>query len=98
MPSGYKELDDDADVDGERVEASGPTLVFGSVDEFVREYLSLEYRRVVGPSNRAPRRWPARWWQSPEAISRLEALKPGEPLPYEAPPAGMFPDVRGHPA
>ena len=81
MSSGYKELDDEADFDGELVEASGPTLVFGSVNEFVREHLSLKYRRVVGLSNRAPRRWSARWWQSPEAISRLEALKPGEPLP-----------------
>lgn len=141
MLDGYDDLDDDSDVGGaDAAEISEPdTLVYGSVDEFVRENLSVKYRRVVGPSNRAPRRWSAQWWRSPEAVSRLEALwrswehlrldgatgsstwwrdhldhhmpilmspdgpfadsvdqnKPGEPLPYEAPPEGMFPDVRG---
>lgn len=141
MSNGYDDLDDDLDAvsdDKPAEEAPAPTLVFGSVDEFVREQLSQTYRRVVGPSNRAARRWAAEWWRSPEAIARLEALwrswehlrldgatgsstwwrdhldhhmpilmsadgpfadsedqnKPGEPLPYAAPPAGMFPDVR----
>jgi hypothetical protein len=134
----YDDLDDDSDVQDEPSADEPSTLVFGSVDEFVREQLRVSYTRVVGPSNRASRRWSAEWWRSPEAISRLEALwrswehlrldgatgsstwwrdhldhhmpilmspdgpfadsqdqnKPGEPLPYAAPPAGMFPDVR----
>ncbi|MBG6059755.1 hypothetical protein RCH16_003197 [Cryobacterium sp. MP_M5] len=138
MSDGYDDLDDDQDVTEDDESAKPDTLVFGSVDEFFREQLRLTYTRVVGPSNRASRRWSAQWWRSPEAIARLEALwrswehlrldgatgsstwwrdhldhhmpllmsadgpfadsedqnKPGEPLPYEAPPAGMFPDVR----
>jgi len=47
-------------------------LVFGSVDEFVREQLRVMYRRVVG--ERSPRRWAADWWNYPEAVSRLDAL------------------------
>jgi hypothetical protein len=47
-------------------------LVFGSVDEFVREQLRVMYRRVVG--ERSPRRWASDWWNYPEAVSRLDAL------------------------
>lgn len=52
--------------------ADAPQLVFGSVDEFVREKLRYMYRRVVGPQG--PYRWRARWWEVPEAISRLDSL------------------------
>lgn len=51
---------------------AAPELVFGSVDEFVREQLRVMYRRVVG--ERTPRRWAADWWNYPEAVSRLDAL------------------------
>lgn len=138
MPDGYGDLDDDSDVNDSPETAEPSTLVFGSVDEFVREQLRVTYSRVVGPGGRAQRRWAAQWWKYPEAIARLEALwrswehlrldgaigssvwwrdhldhhmavlmsvdgpfaestdqnRPGDPLPYEAPPAGMFPDVR----
>lgn len=47
-------------------------LVFGSVDEFVREQLRVMYRRAVG--ERTPRRWASDWWNYPEAVSRLDAL------------------------
>lgn len=73
----YDDLDSDSDMPGSEdlSESSEPdTLVFGSVDEFVREQLSVTYRRVVGPSNRTARRWAAQWWRYPEAIARLEAL------------------------
>ncbi|PVW03042.1 DUF4913 domain-containing protein [Microbacterium sp. Gd 4-13] len=94
------------------------------------------YARKVGAS--AEFRWAARWWESPEAVARLEAIwrawehlrqdaatgsstwwaehadhhmpilmsptgpfaksedtnKHGEPLPYEPPPDGLFPDMR----
>jgi hypothetical protein len=93
-----------------------------------------------GEEGRADYRWSARWWESAEAIARLEAMwrawehlrmdastgtsvwlrdhadhhlgvlmsptgpwalskdtaGPDEPLPYEAPPEGLFPDVRDH--
>lgn len=115
-----------------------PTLYYGSVDEFVREFVCPVFRRNVGEEGRADYRWSARWWESAEAIIRLEALwrawehlrmdastgisvwlrdhadhhlgvlmsatgpwarskdtaGPHEPLPYEPPPAGLFPDVR----
>lgn len=120
--------------------ADEPTLYYGSVDEFLREYLRTAYRRAINGRNRV---WAARWWEYPEAVIRLEALwrawehlrrdpttgmsvwwrdhadhhmpvlmdpdgpfagakadadqnlcRRGELLPYEAPPAGLFPDVR----
>lgn len=118
-----------------------PELYFGSVDEFLREYLRNVYKR---PINGRSRVWAARWWEYDEAVIRLEALwrsweslrldpatgmsiwwrdhadhhmpalfdpdgpflgvvvdapenmtaKRGDPLPYSAPPEGLFPDVR----
>lgn len=116
-----------------------PELYFGSVDEWVREWLRFMYRRRIDGKNRF---WRADWWRDGEAVSRLDALwrawehlrqeggtglsswwrdhadyhlavltsadgpfyseqrnesdtaKRGEPLPYIAPPAGMFPDAR----
>ena len=122
----------------EVVEDDVPTLYYGSVDEFVREFVCPVFRRNVGEEGRADYRWSARWWESAEAITRLEALwrawehlrmdpstgisvwlrdhadhhlgvlmsatgpwarskdtaGPHEPLPYEPPPDGLFPDVR----
>jgi hypothetical protein len=123
----------------EEDEERPPELVYGSVDEFVREYLRHVYRRATSEQ----RVWAARWWEYDEAVIRLEALwrawehlrldpstgmsvwwrdhadhhmavlmdpegpfaasdrygdengaDKGAPLPYEAPPAGLFPDVR----
>lgn len=115
-------------------------LVYGSVDEFVRENLRFVYRRRIDGRGQG-RVWAAKWWEHDEAVIRLEALwrawehlrqdpglgmslwwrdhadhhmpilfspdgpfarctseldqcKPGDPLPYLPPPAGMFPDVR----
>jgi len=116
-----------------------PELYFGSVDEFVRDFLRHAYRRRIDGRNRC---WAGRWWEYDEAIIRLDALwrawehlrqdgrtgvslwlrdhadhhmpilmdpdgpfcvategadntcRKGEPLPYVAPPEGMFPDVR----
>lgn len=115
------------------------TLYYGSIDEFVREYLRNVYRRRIDGRHRC---WAGEWWRYDEAVIRLEALwrawehlrqdpatgmsvwwrdhadhhmtilmdpdgpfarategadnvcKRGEPLPYVAPPEGMFPDVR----
>lgn len=115
-----------------------PALYYGSVDEFVREFVCPIFRRNVGEEGRADYRWSARWWESAEAIARLEAMwrawehlrmdaatgtsvwlrdhadhhlgvlmsptgpwalskdtaGPDQPLPYEAPPEDLFPDVR----
>lgn len=113
-----------------------PALHFGSVDEFVREYLIHAYKRRVDQQRIL---WAPNWWAYDEAIQRLEALwrawehlrldpalgmsmwwrdhadhhmailmsdtgpfagiqgqrtALGSPLPYEAPPAGMFPTER----
>jgi hypothetical protein len=46
-------------------------LVYGSVDEFVREYLRHVYKR---PINARHRYWAAEWWRYDEAVIRLEAL------------------------
>lgn len=113
-----------------------PETFYGNVDEFVREFLVVTYRREL--SRQGTYKWDARWWMHPEAVARLDALwrawehlrndpatgmsvwwrdhadhhmgvlmSPdgpfakstgtidlGEPLPYEAPPPTLFPDVR----
>jgi len=48
-----------------------PQLHFGSVDEFVRDYLRHVYKRRIDGRNRC---WAARWWEHDEAVIRLEAL------------------------
>ena len=117
-------------------EDAPPALFYGSVDEFVREFVCPVFSRTVG--ERSEYRWSARWWESAEAITRLEAMwrawehlrldpatgtsvwlrdhadhhlgvlmspsgpfsksvdqaRVGQPLPYEAPPEGLFVDVR----
>lgn len=54
-------------------EPDEPELYFGSVDEFVREYLRHVYRRRVDGRG-TQRVWAAEWWKYPEAVIRLEAL------------------------
>ena len=49
-------------------------LFFGSTDEFVREFVCPVFRRNVGEAGRAEYRWSARWWESAEAVIRLEAM------------------------
>ncbi|MFE7606548.1 DUF4913 domain-containing protein [Brachybacterium paraconglomeratum] len=132
------EPEPETEADPEEEERS-PELVYGSVDEFVREYLRHVYRRATSDY----RVWSSRWWEYDEAGIRLEALwrawehlrldpstgmsvwwrdhadhhmavlmdpegpfaaadhygdaneaDKGAPLPYEVPPAGLFPDVR----
>ncbi len=145
-----EQLDENRGDDPDSAERGGatdppaPPLYYGSVDEFVREYLRNVYRRRVGGASRGTV-WAAEWWRSDEAVIRLEALwraweflrldsstgmsvwwrdhadhhmpilldpngpfagligereltKPGEPLPYTAPPDGLFPDVRAEAA
>ncbi len=125
-------------VDYDQADA-GAELCYGSVDEFVREYLRYAYRRRIDGRHRC---WAGKWWRFEEAVTRLEALwrsweylrqdpamgmtmwwrdhadyhmamlmdpdgpfstaidgpentnKRGDPLPYVAPPEGLFTDVR----
>lgn len=134
--------DDKADPDTEEPPGgvdAGPGLYYGSVDEFLRDYLRHTYQRSINGRSRV---WDARWWEHAEAVIRLEALwrawehlrldpttgtsvwlrdhadhhmpilmdpdgpfaaapdtdhnktRRGEPLPYQSPPAGLFPDIR----
>lgn len=55
-------------------EPAPPALYYGSVDEFVREIIVPVFGRNVGEEGRADMRWSGRWWESAEAIMRLEAL------------------------
>lgn len=48
-----------------------PQLYYGSVAEFVHEFLRFAYRRRIDGRNRV---WAARWWEVDEALIRLEAL------------------------
>lgn len=50
-----------------------PPLVYGSVDEFVREYLRHVYRRKIGGRGTG-RVWAGEWWRYDEAVIRLEAM------------------------
>ena len=49
-----------------------PGLRYRSVDEFVQAMVITVFRRNVGP--RAEHRWSARWWESAEAVMRLESM------------------------
>lgn len=53
------------------LEETEPTLCYGSVDEFLREYLRNVYRRKIDGQHRV---WGARFWEYDEALIRIEAL------------------------
>ncbi|BEH02802.1 hypothetical protein brsh051_20830 [Brooklawnia propionicigenes] len=65
---------DEADNDATPETEPPPELYFGSTDEFVREFVCPVFRRTVGEAGRAEYRWSARWWESAEAVIRLEAM------------------------
>ncbi|WP_082943286.1 DUF4913 domain-containing protein [Kocuria sp. ICS0012] len=58
-------------VEGPQDAEPAPELYYGSVDEFVREYLRNVYRRRIDGRHRC---WAGRWWEHDEAVIRLEAL------------------------
>lgn len=142
-------VDEDLDVVVERYDLDNedddaPVLYYGSVDEFVREFLCPLYRRRIAgdrANGSTSFRWDPQWWNHPEAVARLEALwrawehlrqdpslglsvwfrdhadhhmpillsqfgpfrssdhkaaPDGGPLPYDPPPAGLYPDLRAH--
>lgn len=53
-------------------EDDAPRLYYGSIDEFVADMIVPVFMRRVG--GEGARRWSATWWESTEAIMRLEAL------------------------
>lgn len=51
------------------------TTHYGSADEFVRKQLISTYRRrVIAYGSGGGMRWKAAWWESKEAVQRIEAL------------------------
>ncbi|ARJ07722.1 hypothetical protein GCM10010988_40340 [Cnuibacter physcomitrellae] len=67
-------VNDDALEDGaetEEDETEARELVYGSVNEFVREYLRNVYRRRIDGQ---PWMWVGDWWRYPEAEDVLDAL------------------------
>lgn len=62
---------DDASEEGTAEEAA-PEPEFTSVYEFVETHLVFLYARKV--AHKQDRRWCPRWFEHPEAVSRLEAL------------------------
>ena len=72
-PVGDETGDDKADPDPDEPARSGagPGLYYGSVDEFLRDYLRHTYQRSINGRSRV---WDARWWEHAEAVIRLEAL------------------------
>ena len=67
---------------------------FGSVDEFVREYLCPTFARPVG--SRTGRFWSAEWWKSQEATVRLDALWRSWESAIRDPNDGMSMWLRDH--
>lgn len=55
-------------------EESGPSLVYGSADEWMRKYWRYTYRRRVSARGNGTGRWRADWWTVDEAVQRIEAL------------------------
>lgn len=71
-----------------RSTSDGSRLVYGSVDEWMRKYWRHTYRRRVSGRGGGTGRWRARWWESDEAVQRLEAIwRAWEVARVERPPA-----------
>ncbi|GAB93457.1 DUF4913 domain-containing protein [Gordonia rhizosphera] len=66
------DFDDDDDEGTDTDEEHEPQPEFGSVYEFVDTHLVRIYARKV--THKQDRRWCPRWFEHPEAVSRLEAL------------------------
>lgn len=68
-------------------------LYYGSVDEFLSDYLRHVYKRRVDGRSRV---WAAEWWRYEEAVVRLEALwRSWEALRLD-PSTGMSEWLRDH--
>mgnify|MGYP000854193722 FL=1 len=72
---------------------SAPKLYYGSVDEFLREFLRHAYRRRIDGRTRF---WAAAWWEFDEAIIRIEALWRSWEHLRQDPATGMSVWLRDH--
>jgi hypothetical protein len=54
--------------------ASADETAYGSVDEWLRKYWRFTYRRRVSAKGTGTGRWKAEWWNTDEAVQRLETL------------------------
>lgn len=73
-PEANPQQHDEVASDRTTADAAPPPLFFNNLDEFVREFVRHVFRRDVGETGRAEHRWSARWWETPEAVIRLEAI------------------------
>lgn len=65
------DVDDDVEPDVESGETEESDLYYASLDEFVRGFLISGYARHI---NGHARVWAGRYWEYPEAMSRLGAM------------------------
>lgn len=86
------DLTDEAPSEEEPAEQE-PSLVFGSTDDFFRNYLRDMYRRGI---NHRSHKWAADWWKYPEAITRIEALWRSWEHLRQDPATGMSVWLRDH--
>ncbi len=54
-------------------DVDAPTTLYGSVAEWVADFLAVAYAREVRV-NGAHHYWCSQWWRHPEALDRLDAL------------------------
>ncbi|MBO0982587.1 DUF4913 domain-containing protein [Rathayibacter sp. SD072] len=59
---------------GDEDPTTADETVYGSVDEWLRKYWRFTYRRRVSAKGQGTGRWKAEWWNTDEAVQRLEAL------------------------
>lgn len=88
-------IEDALTAESDEEEEEEAELVFESVDEFVREYICDVYRRRIGGQGEG-RVWQARWWESREAVIRLEALWRAWEFLRRDPTTGMSVWFRDH--
>ncbi len=71
-------------------------LVFDNVEEFFRNIIRPLFFRQVGPAGRAEFRWAARWWESGEALLRMDSLWRTWEVARSDPAEGMSLWLRNH--
>ncbi|MFB9283998.1 DUF4913 domain-containing protein [Pseudoclavibacter helvolus] len=70
-PSEVDEESGELEPDDETSESAEPDLYYSTLDEFVRGFLIHGYARHINGHTRV---WAARYWEYPEAMSRLGAM------------------------
>jgi hypothetical protein len=73
--------------------AEEPRPVYGSLNDFVRDYLRVVYAREIDGERRV---WAAQWWNYPEGSVRLMALWRAWELLRRDPATGLSVWLRDH--